>query len=69
MPRKLRFMFVCDPDERRLIRDLANTLHRSESDVVRLIVVGVAREMWVKGLLRTAKADGSAPGQVVDDEG
>ena len=38
MARTVRFTFYCDPEERQIIKQLANTMQRSQSDAVRLVL-------------------------------
>ena len=45
MARIARFTFVVNPDERRLIVELAARLQRSQSDAVRLVVLNAARQL------------------------
>lgn len=45
MARYERFTFLCDPNERRAIADLAECLQRSQSDAVRFVVVEAAKQL------------------------
>ena len=45
MARYERFTFLCNEDERRLIKTLAKTLQRSQSDAIRFVVVNAAKEL------------------------
>jgi hypothetical protein len=42
--RKNRFTFICDKGERQLISALAQHLHRSQSDTIRILLFRAARE-------------------------
>jgi hypothetical protein len=43
--RTKRFIFLCDLEERRLIRVVAETLRRSQGDALRYLVYKAAREL------------------------
>ena len=45
MARYERFTFMCDPNERRAIAELAECLQRSQSDAVRFVVVEAAKQL------------------------
>lgn len=45
MARYERFTFLCDPNERRAIADLAIRLQRSQSDAVRFVVIEAAKQL------------------------
>jgi hypothetical protein len=45
MIRNERFTFLCDKIERRAIADLAASLHCSQSDAVRFVVIEAVRQL------------------------
>ena len=45
MARYERFTFLCDLNERLAIANLAERLHRSQSDAVRFVVIEAARQL------------------------
>ena len=49
MARYERFTFLCDPNERRAITDLAARLQRSQSDAVRFVVIDAVRRLSQPG--------------------
>lgn len=57
MPRDERFTFLCNPDERRLIAELAKRMHRSQSDAVRFVVFQAARSEVIE-IIPANKNDG-----------
>lgn len=45
MSRIIRFTILCNQDERQMIASLAVRLQRTQSDMMRLLVVNAAREL------------------------
>ena len=45
MARNERFTFLCDPNERRAIAELAEHLSRSQSDAVRFVVIEASKQL------------------------
>lgn len=45
MPKEIRFTFLCDADERRVLAALAERLQRTQSDSVRWLIRNAATEL------------------------
>lgn len=67
MARYERFTFLCDLNERLAIANLAERLHRSQSDAVRFVVIEAARQLS-QSQVGSAPAL-SMPAQEVKQEG
>ena len=67
MKRDERFTFLINTEERKLIRELAKRLQRSESDAIRYIVVNAARELRVMNGERDLSTGSSRANHFEDD--